>query len=88
MSYTHFEWYDVTGIYAGALDEQRHCQDEQAKDEAVQEIKKLYEQEPQDEQWQIHVVPHTCDPDDEDSDCSCPQYMTDHRPVHQSKELA
>jgi len=85
---THFEWYDVTGIYAGALDEQRFCADETEKDEAIEQIKKLYEKTTfPDESWQIHVVPHTCDPDAED-DCSCAQYMTDHRPVHQSKELA
>lgn len=76
-------WYDVYGIFGGVDDETRFCADETEKDSAVQEILDLYKQSEDWQDWQIYVTPHYCNPDSDD-ECVCPQYMTDHHPVHKS----
>lgn len=78
-------WYAITGIYAGALDEERTTSDEDECDRMVQELADVYRGLGTDEEWQVYVLPHHCDPES-DGECVCVQYLTDHHPAVSSDE--
>ena len=73
-------WYEISGLYAGALDEDSTAFTEEECDQIVEDLAEQYRKLDATEPWEVYVLPHYCNHDDDD-ECVCAQYLTDHHPA-------
>ena len=83
-------WYDIYTVVNGAMDRTDHATTEEEEDRIVNGLLsdlRAYVVEAPTTEWELYVTPHWCRiADDDDAECVCVQYATDHTPAYSSAQ--